>query len=51
MLEARRLFDPAEFEDADLRLPLYDGDLETAEGIPGAVQALADARSRGRMPS
>ncbi|MCU4651628.1 NAD(P)H-dependent oxidoreductase [Roseibacterium sp. SDUM158016] len=42
MLEAARLFDPAEFVDADLRLPLYDGDLEDAEGIPAAVQMLAD---------
>jgi chromate reductase len=30
MLEAKRLFDPAEFTDANLRLPLYDGDLEDA---------------------
>jgi chromate reductase len=42
MLEAARLFDPAQFVDADLRLPLYDGDLEEAEGIPPAVQRLAD---------
>jgi chromate reductase len=41
MQEARRLFDPAEFVDADLHLPLYDGDLETAEGIPDAVHTLA----------
>ena len=27
----------------DLRLPLYDGDLEDAEGIPQPVQTLADA--------
>ena len=27
---------------ANLRLPLYDGDLETAEGIPADVQTLAD---------
>jgi chromate reductase len=42
MLEAARLFDPAEFVDADLRLPLYDGDLEDADGIPPEVQRLAD---------
>ncbi len=42
MLEARRLFDPAEFIEANLRLPLYDGDLEGAEGIPSDVQTLAD---------
>ena len=40
--EAARAFDPAEFIEADLRLPLYDGDLETAEGIPAEVQRLAD---------
>ena len=32
----------AEYAEADLRLPLYDGDLEDAEGIPPAVQRLAD---------
>ena len=42
MLEAQRFFDPAEFIDANIRFPLYDGDLETAEGIPAAVQVLAD---------
>ncbi|SLN29649.1 NADPH-dependent FMN reductase [Pseudooctadecabacter jejudonensis] len=26
----------------DLRLPLYDGDLEEAEGVPASVQTLAD---------
>lgn len=40
--EAARLYDPAVFTQADLRLPLYDGDLEDAEGIPGSVQLLAD---------
>lgn len=29
-------------QEADLRLPLYDGDLEEAEGIPASVQRLAD---------
>jgi chromate reductase len=42
MREAARLFDPAEFIEADLRLPLYDGDLEDAQGIPPEVQRLAD---------
>lgn len=42
MLEAARIYDPAEFLDADLRLPLYDGDLEEAHGIPPEVQRLAD---------
>lgn len=40
--EAARLFDPAELIEADLRLPLYDGDLEDAQGIPAEVQRLAD---------
>jgi chromate reductase len=39
---AARVYDPAEFVEANLRLPLYDGDLEDAEGIPAEVQALAD---------
>jgi chromate reductase len=43
MLEAKRLFDPAEFTEANLRLPLFDGDLETEHGIPPEVQELADA--------
>jgi len=40
--EAARVYDPAEFVEANLRLPLYDGDLEEAEGIPAEVQTLAD---------
>lgn len=39
--EAARLFAGATFVDADLRMPLYDEDLEEAEGIPIPVQALA----------
>jgi len=35
------LFGPAKVTDADLRLPLYDGDLEDREGIPAGVQQLA----------
>lgn len=31
--EAARLFGDAHFTEADLRLPLYDGDLEEAQGI------------------
>lgn len=42
MLEAARLFDAAEFVEGDLRLPLYDGDLEAAQGVPADVQVLAD---------
>ncbi|MCE8007331.1 NAD(P)H-dependent oxidoreductase [Aestuariivita sp.] len=40
--EAARLFDPTDFVEADLNLPLYDGDAEAANGIPAAVQTLAD---------
>jgi chromate reductase, NAD(P)H dehydrogenase (quinone) len=43
--EARRLFGPATWAEADLRLPLYDGDLE-ADGIPAPVQTLADQIAR-----
>ena len=31
-----------EFVEADLRLPLYDGDLEERNGIPAEVEALGD---------
>ncbi|MBI1418696.1 MAG: NADPH-dependent FMN reductase [Limimaricola sp.] len=40
--EAARLFAPSAFTLADLRLPLFDEDIETGEGIPSAVQRLAD---------
>lgn len=40
--EAARVFDPAEFTLADLKVPLYDGDLEDGAGIPDGVQKLAD---------
>ncbi len=40
--EAARLFQPGTYIEADLNLPLYDGDLESAEGIPASVQTLAD---------
>ncbi len=39
---AAEAFGPADVTDADLNLPLYDGDLEEAEGIPASVQTLAD---------
>lgn len=42
LCEAARLFGEANFIEADLRLPLYDGDLEEAQGIPASVQKLAD---------
>mgnify|MGYP006288289761 FL=1 len=41
MLEAARLFGPADFVDGDLDLPLYNGDLEDGAGIPEKVQELA----------
>ena len=40
--EAARLFDPADFDLADLNLPLYDGEAEARDGIPHPVQTLAD---------
>ena len=39
--EAARMFSPDEFTFADLRLPLYDGDLE-AQGMPEEVIRLCD---------
>jgi len=42
LAEAARLFGEAKYIEADLNLPLYDGDLEEAEGIPSAVQTLSD---------
>ena len=39
--EAARVFVPAEFTFADLRLPLYDGDLEE-QGMPQSVLTLCD---------
>ncbi len=38
--EAARLFGECEFVFADLRFPLYDGDLEKAEGLPPEVERL-----------
>jgi len=40
--EAARLFAPDTFTLADIRLPLYDGDLEEAEGLPANVVTLKD---------
>ncbi len=40
--ESARIFAPDQFDEADLRLPLYDGDLEDSAGIPPEVQRLAD---------
>ncbi len=39
--EAVAAFGPAEVAWGDLRLPLFDEDVETAEGIPAAVHRLA----------
>ncbi len=40
--EAGRLFGADPFTLADLTIPLYNGDVEEAQGIPASVQALAD---------
>jgi len=40
--EAVHAFGPAEVVEADLNLPLYDGDLESSRGVPEAVHVLAD---------
>ncbi|PYG29191.1 NADPH-dependent FMN reductase [Pelagimonas varians] len=42
MNQAAARFDPAQFIVGNLRLPLYDGDLEAEQGIPEEVQLLAD---------
>jgi len=42
MLEAARTFDAAAFIDGNIRFPLYDEDLEAADGIPPGVALLAD---------
>ena len=40
LAEARRIFDPATFTEGDIRLPLFDEDIETGPGIPESVQTL-----------
>ncbi len=42
LANAVEAFGPADVTEADLNLPLYDGDLEEAKGIPELVQTLAD---------
>ncbi len=42
MHEAARRFGPARFAEGNLRLPLFDEDIQTGTGIPPEVQALAD---------
>lgn len=41
MMVAARGF-PGRFEEGDLRLPLYDGDLQQAHGLPEGVQRLSE---------
>lgn len=38
--EAARLFGPSDFTMADIRMPLYDGDMEEADGIPAEALIL-----------
>ena len=49
---AARLFGDCTYVEADLQMPLYDGDLETSAGVPDAVKILAgqiaDADEIGR---
>ncbi len=40
--EAARLFGDSDYQEGNLNLPLYDGDVEAAQGIPDAVQTLAN---------
>lgn len=40
--EAARLYGEAEYAEADIRLPLYDGDIEEGLGIPEEVRGLAE---------
>ena len=39
--EAVRLYGDCTYVEADLQMPLYDGDLEEAEGVPEAAERLA----------
>ena len=41
LAEAARLFGDATYNLGNLHLPLYDGDIETDQGIPKSVQTLA----------
>ncbi|MFN3846943.1 MAG: NADPH-dependent FMN reductase [Paracoccaceae bacterium] len=42
LAEAKRSFGPCQYVEGNIRLPLYDADLEDASGIPDEVQLLAD---------
>ena len=39
--EAARLFGDCTYVEADLQMPLYDGDFEAAEGVPDAAERIA----------
>lgn len=41
LAEAARLFGDAQYREADINFPLYNGDDEEAHGVPAAVDALA----------
>lgn len=41
LAEAARLFGPASYTQANINLPLYNGDDEEADGVPAVVDALA----------
>lgn len=43
MHEAARRFGPARFVEGDLRLPLFDEDIQNGAGIPAEVQSLAES--------
>ena len=42
MRNAAEIFNADTFIEGDINFPLYNGDVEEAEGIPAAVQTLAD---------
>ncbi|WP_299138907.1 NADPH-dependent FMN reductase [uncultured Tateyamaria sp.] len=39
--EAARLFGDCTYVEADIQIPLYDGDMEEADGVPEAAETLA----------
>jgi chromate reductase len=46
LANAVRVFGPATVLEADLDMPLYDGDVEATTGIPAIVHSLADQVTR-----
>ena len=40
--EAARLFGPCTYDEAELQMPLYDGDLEEGDGVPEAAVTLSE---------